>query len=394
MADRCIAYLHAPYFAATLAQRAEPALTGRPFFLLDEHGQVLAADSLAGRMGVVAGQTERQAIARCPDALVRPADRYPIHESQTRLIERIAQYAGRWQPSGLGCVYLDTAGISGDLAGWCQALGVEVRQFGVAPALGLTGSKFGALVTGHMAGQNAFIRVAPHIERAFLADRPAALLPLGPDALLHLTHLGIHTLGQYARLPPAGVLARFGAAGRTAQHWALGQDNRPVILPSELPQVSGRVEFEPPVDSRDILLAALMARAAKLLAPLHARLQAVGRLTLAITRADGRSFPANHIFPLPTAHTEAIRAALSAALDRVAWDGEGAAEITLTLADITDAPAQQLALFDAPTPRALLAATLDRLSARFGPQTFQMAVLADPVHPLPERRVTWRMFDG
>ena len=68
MADRCIAYLHAPYFAATLAQRAEPALTGRPFFLLDEHGQVLAADSLAGRMGVVAGQTERQAIARCPGA--------------------------------------------------------------------------------------------------------------------------------------------------------------------------------------------------------------------------------------------------------------------------------------------------------------------------------------
>jgi DNA polymerase IV len=393
MADRCIAYLSAPHFAATLAQRAEPGLAGRPFFLLDDNGQVLAADLLAGRAGVTAGQTERQAIARCPAALVRPAVRYPIYESQARLTERIAQYAGRWQPSGLGCVYLDTAGIGGDLAGWCQTLGAEVRRFGAAPALGLTSSKFGALVAGQMAGQNAFLRVAASVQRSFLADQPVALLPLGPDTLLHLRHLGISKLGQYARLPPAGVLVRFGEAGRTAQRWSLGQDDRPVILPSELPQASARIEFDPPVESHDILLAALMERAARLLAPLHARLQAIGRLWLDITRADGRSFPASHIFPLPTALTEAVRAALSAALDRVIWGGEGAAEVTLTLADITDAPAQQLALFDTPTPRALLTATLDRLAARFGAETFQMAVLADTSHPLPERRASWRTFD-
>lgn len=393
MTARSIAYLHTPHFAAALAQQAEPALAGRPFVLLDEQGRVLAADALAGGTGIGPGLSERQAVARCPAARVRPAARYPIFESQARLLERIAQYADRWQAAGLGCAYLDTEGIGGDLADWCQALGAEVQRFGVAPALGLTGSKFGAQVAGQLAGADTLIWVPADLQHAFLADRPADLLPLDADALRHLQHLGIRTLGQYAGLPPAGVLARFGPAGRTAQAWARGADDRPVLPPDRLPAVAARVEFDAPVADREILLAALMRRAARLLAPLQEQLQAVGRLGLVVTRGDGRLVPVSHVFPLPTAAAPAIRAALAAALDRVTWDGEGAAEATLTLADITDAPAGQLALFAAATPREELAATLARLAARYGPAAFRLATLTDPAHPFPERRATWRTFD-
>jgi hypothetical protein len=137
-----------------------------------------------------------------------------------------------------------------------------------------------------------------------------------------------------------------------------------------------------------------MRRTAGLLTPLHAHLQAVGRLALAVTREDGRTLPAAHVFPLPTAAAAPIRHALTAMVERLAWDGAGAADVTLTLSGITDAPAGQLALFTDSAPRAELAALLDRLTARFGADAFRMAVLADPTHPLPERRVTWRMFDG
>jgi hypothetical protein len=72
-------------------------------------------------------------------------------------------------------------------------------------------------------------------------------------------------------------------------------------------------------------------------------------------------------------------------------------EVTLTLAGITDAPGQQLTLFEAGESggdsRARLTATLDRLAARFGADAFRLATLADPDHPLPERRAAfapWR----
>jgi nucleotidyltransferase/DNA polymerase involved in DNA repair len=387
---RHVTYLAAPAFGATLARRAEPALASRPLVLLDDQGRVLTGDAAAG---VKPGQTESQAVARCPVAAVRPAARYPILETQALFLERVARYAGRWQPAGLGRVYLDTTGIGGDLLSWCQSLVNEVRRFDIAPAVGMANNKFSATAAGQAAGRDTMLLLTPRVQSEFLASQPTHLLPLDTDALLHLQHLGIRTLGQYAQLPTTGVLARFGEAGRTAQRWARGHDERSVIPPEELPEASGRIEFEAPVANRDILLAALARQATLLLAPLNARLQAVGKIRLAILRSDRRIVSVGHTFPLPTAAFQTIRLALGSALEQAPWDGEAAADIILTLADITDAPVHQLSLLDTPpTPREVLAATLERLAARFGPDTFRMAVLSDPTHPLPERRANWKEF--
>lgn len=392
MAGRSIAYLHATEFGATLAHRAEPALAGRPLALLDDRGHVLAVDALASRAGIAPGQTEHQAVARAPAVVLRPADRYPILETQAELMGRVAHYAGRWQPAGLGSAYLDTEGIGGDMLSWCQALGGEVRQLGMTPSVGLAPTKFCAAVAGEVAGENIALVMTPVTQRSFLAPQAIGLLPLDAPALLHLSHLGIRTLGQYARLPTAGVLARFGPAGRTAQRWAQGHDERPIVLPDEMAEASAHLEFDGVLVDREILLAALRRRADVLLAPLHSRLQAAGRLALTVTRGDGRLVMAGHVFPLPTAATKTVHLALEAALDRMAWGGEGAADATLTLGDITDAPVQQLSLLDLSSPRATLAATLAQLAARFGPETFQMAALVDQGNPLPERRGSWREF--
>jgi len=439
---RGVAYLVTPEFGAEVLQRCEPTLCAGPWALLDDHGRVLTLDALAAASGIAPGQTESQAMARCPAAMLRPANRYPVFELQSEFLARVALYTGRWQPAGLGCAYLeiDEPGmVANDLSGrdrltdWCQALAVDIRKLGLTPSLGLTHSKFGAFVAGQAAGRDIMLLMGATVARSFVATQPVALLPLDAATLLQLRHLGIRSLGDYARLPAAGVLARFGEAGRTAQRWAQGHDERPVIPPGELPQVSSRIEFEAPLTDRDILLRALLQRTAALLVPLHANLQAVGRLSLTILTAGRRIVPVAHTFQLPApafsagvravgadtqggrrtlsaglagspvrpdfaAPPPAIQLALAATLDRAihqvaASDGEGVSEVTLTLGDISDAPAQQLSLFDEePASRAALTALLDRLAARFGPHAFQMAALTDPGHPLPERRASWKEF--
>ena len=205
---------------------------------------------------------------------------------------------------------------------WCQALAAAVRSLGWQPALGATGSKFGASVAGQVACAERGAAAGPRRRSApsWPASRPAPL-PLDADALTQLRHLGIRTLGQYTRLPATGVLTRFGPAGRTAQRWAQGLDDRPVLPPWESAEVAARIEFETPLADRERLLAALLRRADRLLVPLRDRLQAVARLLLAITRADGRTLPVSHTFPLPTAAAEPVRLALAGLLERVTWDG-------------------------------------------------------------------------
>ncbi len=58
---------------------------------------------------------------------------------------------------------------------------------------------------------------------AFLAPRPVTTLA-GPDLAGLLGRLGIRTLGQFAALPEAHVLGRFGAAGALCHRVAAGRD--------------------------------------------------------------------------------------------------------------------------------------------------------------------------
>ena len=367
--------------------------------LLDDAGQVMAADARAAAVGVAPGQTERQAVARCPLALLKPASHYPVVEAQVAFTERVARYAGRWQPAGLGAIYLDTTGLPGNLIDWGQEMANELRSnLNVSPSIGLTSSKFSSSAAGQLALPSQALILDPITQPTFLSRQPSTLLPLETDALLQLRHLGIRTLGQYARLPAAAVLTRWGRAGHTAQRWAQGHDDRPVIPPSEREEVSAHIEFDGVLLDRDILLAALARKAEKLLDPLRDQLQAIGWLRVTITRGDRRTISVKHTFPMPTAIGSSVKLALDRVLGRVEWTvgpdaGEGASDASLILGDITDAPAQQLSLLETPSPREALTATLEKLAARYGRDSFCMAVLTEPDHPLPERRVSWQGFE-
>ena len=388
-----IAYLWVPSFGAKVAHQADGRLDEQRLVLLDDQGRVVDAGLEIARQGVVVGMPERFAAARCPQARFVPAARYPIQEAQEALWARIKQYTDRWQSDGLGRVYLDATHLSGELLDWCQAAAGSVRSLGWQPACGATGSKFGAAVAGQAAGENAALLMIPAAQRPFLALQPISTLPLDPEALLQLRYLGIRTLGQFTRLPATGVVTRFGVAGRTAQRWAQGLDDRPVVPPWEAPEVSARVEFDPPLADRERLLAVLALHAERLLAPLRERFQAVSRVVLAVTRVDGRIVSSSYTFAMPAAAATPVRLGLEAALDRIAWDEQPAVELTLTLAGITDLPGQQLTLFDLdPDSRSRLRATLDRLAARFGPDAFRLAALTDPDNLLPERRISWSRF--
>ncbi|MBE2288299.1 MAG: hypothetical protein IAE95_02000, partial [Chitinophagaceae bacterium] len=97
------------------------------------------------------------------------------------------------------------------------------------------------------------------------------------NALQNLAQL---TFFQFAQLPAAAVWQRFGAAGKLAQQWARGKDERPVCGAVAQPQPPVTVILDPPATQVDMAVADVMASLHPLLAGMAERMEGVLRLHL------------------------------------------------------------------------------------------------------------------
>jgi protein ImuB len=176
----------------------------------------------------------------------------------------------------------------------------------------------------------------------FLHPLPLALLVAGnlPGASLPgtggadfadlvdlLGRLGVKTFGDLAALPPASVLARFGAVGELARQLASGHGGSNVRGRRPPPDWAAAAELDPPAE--DLSAAIFVGRA--LAERLHDRLASEG-LACSRLAIEVRTEPSNGYQGLPTSQPGAVLrrswrydGALSAAAiaERVRWQLEG-----------------------------------------------------------------------
>ncbi|MDE0652669.1 MAG: DNA polymerase Y family protein [bacterium] len=163
-----------------------------------------------------------------------------------------------------------------------QALGGRA-----AVRVGVADGPFTAAVAAELAERVCIVE--PGGSAAFLAPLPVRLL--GNSQLTDvLVRLGVRTLGDFAALPEADVLGRFGTEGRRAQCLAAGADERPLALREPPGDWSVSAEFEPPAEGLDRV--AFCARA--LAEELQQRLEKAGmsclRVAVEVETSDGESF--------------------------------------------------------------------------------------------------------
>jgi hypothetical protein len=217
---------------------------------------------------------------------------------------------------------------------------------------------------------------------------PVTLLPLSSPSLQQLDWLGIRTLGRFGRLPGAAVQQRFGPAGRLAQLWAQGRDDRPVR-----PSVNARpdpieADIAAPTRSQDVALAAALQALTPHLNAMAARLEGCCRLRAELRFIDGSTRAFTHVFIEPVCAEAFIRAMLAQELQRIAWPAELDA-LHLLLLDVAELVPQQLTLFPeldtAKGERAPFAGLVSKLTPRYG-KVFWRSQVVDEQHPLAERR--------
>jgi hypothetical protein len=131
------------------------------------------------------------------------------------------------------------------------------------------------------------------------------------------------------------------------------------------------------------------------------KLQACGELRLGIALDDGTVYERTRQFLFPTAEPLLLARTLAELLSRAQADANqstdwrdarrtGITSVTVTLAQVRDAPIEQLALFPTEHDNARALSRVQRyLTARFGPGKLRRASWARPYAPLPEWRVAW-----
>lgn len=250
------------------ARRRGAAPEGEPVAVL-EHGRVLAASREARAEEVRAGLRRREAEARCPGVTIveiDPAADARTFEPVARAVERLTPRLVIDRP---GVLAFPTRGPSryfgGDdalVAAVLEALvpeGIEDARAGIAD---------GAFAA-RLAARRGVV-IPPDETPAFLAPWPVGVL--GDDALAGvLCRLGLRTLGAFAGLPAAAVLARFGPEGIGAHRLAGGEEEHPPALTVPPPDLVEVCELDPPAQRVDEAAFVAKGLADRLLARLEER---------------------------------------------------------------------------------------------------------------------------
>lgn len=283
--------------------------------------RVVAATPAARHDEVVKGLRRREAQGRSPDMTVIERD----ESREARLFEQVVQalevFTPRIEVVRPGTACFPTLGPSRYFRG-DEALASAVcgQVDAVLEPLGWAGHARVGVADGPFASRQAARRarpwfvVPPGESAGFLAPSSVDVLER-PELADVLRRLGLPTLGEFATLDPADVVARFGADGALAHRLASGLDERPPSTAPPPVELQVVAELDPPAERVDT--AAFVAKS--LADELHERLDDRG---LACTRVS---------IVAETEHGERLErlwrheGALSAAAvaDRVRWQLDG-----------------------------------------------------------------------
>ncbi len=368
-------------FYASVEQRDDPRLRGRPVIV--GAGVVLAASYEAKAFGITTPMGGAQARRLCPHAVVVSPRMDAYSEASTALFEVFNDTTPFVEGLSIDEAFLDVGGLR-RISGTPMEIAVRLRRevlekVGVPVTVGVARTKFLAKVASGVAKPDGLLLVPTEDELDFLHPLPVERLwGVGPVTASKLRAESITSVGQVARLGEAALVRILGAAGGRHLHaLAHNRDPRRVQVGRRRRSMGtqralGRGPRSP--DSIDTDLVALVDRLARRLRAAH---RVCRTIVLRLRFDDFMRATRSHTLWEATARTQTIltvgRVLLAAAMPMIR--DRGITLIGLTLSNLDDDAAIQLAL---PFDRSLTAAidtTLDEVRDRFGSSSITRAVL-------------------
>ncbi|MGH8118941.1 MAG: DNA polymerase IV [Rhodanobacteraceae bacterium] len=250
-ATRKIVHVDMDAFYASVEQRDDPALRGKPLIVAwrGARSVVLTASYEARPFGVHSAMPARRAERLCPQAVFVPPDfvRYKAVSRQVRAI--FARYTDLVEPLSLDEAYLDvTANAQGlpSATAVAQSIRAAIRaETGLTASAGVAPNKFLAKLASDYHKPDGLTVVSPGRALRFLAPLPVGRLPgVGKVMQRRLGELGIALVSDLRACDAGELERRFGRYGKRLHELSLGIDERPVTPHRPTLQISSEDTFE------------------------------------------------------------------------------------------------------------------------------------------------------
>ena len=311
--QRKVIHVDMDAFYASVEQRDDPALRGRPVAVGGSRarGVVAAASYEARAFGVRSAMPSVTAIRRCPDLVfVRP--RFEVYSAVSRQIRDIfAAYTPLIEPLSLDEAYLDVTQDRLGL-GSARAIAEDIRariraETGLTASAGVSYNKFIAKLASDQNKPDGLCVIPPGKGAAFVAGLPVKRFHgVGPVTAAKMERLGILSGADLAARPLAFLQAHFGSYADYLHRAARGIDDRPVRSHRVAKSVGAERTFETDLSAREDLQAGL-ARVAEAAWVRIDRHGANGRtVTLKLRYADFRTITRARSFSRPVADQAAF----------------------------------------------------------------------------------------
>ena len=232
---RKIIHVDMDAFYASVEQRDDPALRGRPVAVGSASGRgvVAAASYEARRFGVRSAMPSVTAIRRCAELVFVPP-RFDVYRAVSQQIRAIFHdYTPLVEPLSLDEAYLDVTENLQDIpTAWATAKAIRARileETGLTASAGISYNKFLAKLASDQNKPNGQCVITPGAGAAFVAELPVGRFHgVGPKTAEKMNRLGIFTGADLRAREMAYLQAHFGKAGAWYHAIARGEDERQV----------------------------------------------------------------------------------------------------------------------------------------------------------------------
>ena len=247
---RKILHIDMDAFYASVEQRDDPALRGRPVVVAwrGERSVVCAASYEARTFGVRSAMPAVRAERLCPEAVFVPPD-FPRYKAVSRQVREIfARHTALIEPLSLDEAYLDVTAPTSGLATAtevAQAIRAQIREeTQLTASAGVAPNKFLAKIASDWKKPDGLFVIRPHQVFDFLTPLPVGCIPgVGKVAQRRLEDLGVKTVGDLRGVDVVDLHAAFGSFGLRLHERAQGIDERPVEPDQPVQSISSEDTF-------------------------------------------------------------------------------------------------------------------------------------------------------
>ena len=251
MAVRKIVHVDMDAFYASVEQRDDPQLRGKPVVVawLGNRSVVCAASYEARRFGIRSAMPAVRAERLCPEAVFVPPD-FTRYRAVSQLVREIFErHTDLVEPLSLDEAYLDVTENKTGLptaTRVARAIRAQIREeLNLTASAGVAPNKFLAKIASDWRKPDGLFVIQPDEVDTFLPPLPVGRLPgVGKVTEARLEKLGIRTVGDLRGLELPALEGPFGRHGLRLYELARGIDNSPVLPNRPTQSVSAEDTFQ------------------------------------------------------------------------------------------------------------------------------------------------------